>query len=91
MKLSKFKHMSEDKLAGRSRSSVGRDILFRGFPAPIKIGGSIFFDVDAVERWIQQQAEIPYAPTPVAIPKEGKRRGRKCKNFEGIKNENQEQ
>ena len=29
--------MSEEKLGGRSRSSVGRDILFRGFPAPKKL------------------------------------------------------
>lgn len=81
-KLLKFKVLSE-KLGGRSRSSVCRDIKLRGFPAPITIGRSVAWDEEAVDKWLEQLADTPYMPEPVAIPAPGKQRGRPAKtNYE---------
>ena len=79
MKLLNTKRL-EDKCP-RSSSSRYRDIKYRGFPPPIKIGGSNFWDDESVDQWLLQQAAIPYNPQPVAVPRQGKRRGRpsKCK------------
>ena len=63
----------------RSRSSTYRDIKYRGFPSPISFCGSIFWDEALVDAWLEQLAATPYIPTPVAMPKPGKRRGRKSK------------
>lgn len=76
MKLLNFSGLKE-KRGNRSRSSTYRDMENLGFPLPIRIGGSNYWDEEAVDRWTQLQAEIPYVPQPVAVPGEGKRRGRK--------------
>ena len=76
MNLINFKRLYEKR--PRGRSSTYRDIKYRGFPPPITIGGSIYWDEELVDRWLHQQAEIPYMPTPVAVPKPGKRRGRRA-------------
>ncbi len=86
MKLLNFSGLKE-KRGNRSRSATYRDMKNLGFPLPIKIGGSIYWDEDAVDRWTQLQAEIPYIPKSVAVPKEGKRRGRK-KNQGDVNHEN---
>lgn len=78
MKLIKFKKLSE-KLGGRSRGSVDRDMKKRGFPTPITVGRSVAWDEEAVDRWLQEQAAKPYQPEPVAVPAPGKRRGRPSK------------
>lgn len=79
MNLANFKKLSK-KLGDRSRSSINRDMLLRGLPKPvITLGKTVLWDEDAVDRWLEQLANIPYVPTPVAVPKPGKRRGRKPK------------
>ncbi len=78
MKVIKFKELSK-KLGGRGRNAIKRDMEKRGFPKPMKIGRSTVWDEDAVDRWLQEQAEKPYLPEPVAVPAPGKRRGRRKK------------
>ena len=67
------------KLDNRSKSSVYRDMQ-NGFPKPIVLGKTNLWDEDAVDAYLQGLASIPYRPKPVAVPKEGKRRGRKPKS-----------
>lgn len=69
-----------NKLGGRSRSSIFRDIKQRGFPPPFTIGRSAVWDEKAIEEWLEIRANIPYAPQQVAVPSPGKRRGRRSKN-----------
>jgi len=79
MNLIKFKKLSI-KLDNRSRASVQRDMELRGLPKPvITLGKTVYWDEDAVDSWLEQLATIPYSPNPVAMPKPGKRRGRKRK------------
>ena len=73
----KFPTLSE-KLGGRSRPSIQRDMRDRGFPKPINLGAnSTVWDEEAVDNWMRELAEAPYIPKPVAIPKPGNKRGRK--------------
>jgi predicted DNA-binding transcriptional regulator AlpA len=78
MKVIKFKELSK-KLGGRGRNAIKRDMEKRGFPEPMKIGRSVVWDEEAVDTWLQEQAEKPYQPEPVAVPAPGKRRGRRRK------------
>jgi predicted DNA-binding transcriptional regulator AlpA len=75
MHLINFKTLAK-KLGNRSRSSVYRDML-KGFPKPIVLGNTNLWSVDAVDQYLQELAEVPYQPQPVAVPKDGNRRGRK--------------
>lgn len=65
MKLINFKRLSE-KLGDRSRSSVHRDMRDRGFPLPISFGGSVAWDEEAVDLWLDNLAATPYEPKNVA-------------------------
>lgn len=77
MNLITFKTLSK-KLGDRSKSSVCRDMA-KGFPKPaIVLGKTNLWDEDAVDLYLQELAAIPYAPKPIAVPGEGKRRGRKA-------------
>ncbi len=78
----KFPALS-NKLGGRSRASIQRDMRDRGFPMPINLGAnSTVWDEEAVDEWMRQLTEAQYIPKPVAIPKQGepKPRGRKRKS-----------
>ncbi len=60
MKLLNVKQLRA-KRGGRSRSSTYRDVEAGRLPQPIKIGGRIYWDEDAVDdhlrKMIRQQAE----------------------------------
>lgn len=80
IKYLRFPALSE-KLGGRSRASIHRDMIDRGFPKPIKLGpNSVVWDEEAVDAWCAELAKAEYAPVPVApgsakgrIAKGGKR------------------
>ena len=44
------------RLGSISRATLWRWIEQRGFPRPVVIGHVRLFDVEAVERWIEEQA-----------------------------------
>lgn len=69
----KFPALSE-KLGGRSRASIHRDMRDRGFPKPINIGAnSVVWDEELVDAWLEQLAAAEYVAVPVAP---GAKRGR---------------
>lgn len=73
-KFLKFPALSE-KLGGRSRASIHRDMRDRGFPKPINLGAnSVVWDEEAVDTWCDDLAKVEYEPVPVAP---GSKRGRK--------------
>lgn len=73
-KFLKFPALSE-KLGGRSRASIHRDMRDRGFPKPINLGAnSVVWDEEAVDAWLDGLAQTQYEPVPVC---QGSRRGRK--------------
>lgn len=56
----KFPALSE-KLGGRSRASVHRDMRDRGFPQPINLGAnSVVWDEGAVDSWMDALAQKQY-------------------------------
>jgi predicted DNA-binding transcriptional regulator AlpA len=62
----KFPALSE-KLGGRSRASIHRDMRDRGFPKPINLGAnSVVWDEDLVDVWLEELAQIEYKPVAVA-------------------------
>lgn len=68
------------KLGGRSRASIQRDMENRGFPKPINLGGNtVVWDEEAVEAWVEKIAEAGYTPISVAP---GVRKGRKPRTVE---------
>lgn len=83
-----FKALSE-KLGGRSRSSVCRDIKNKGFPAPITLGRSVMWDEEEVENYLSQLAELPYDPKPVR-GKGGRNANNEAKSPDTVVNENGE-
>ena len=76
-----FKTLSK-KLGNRSKSSIFRDMI-KGFPRPIVLNGTNLWSVDAVDQYLQELAEVPYQPKPVAVPRAGKSRGRKKQQIGG--------
>lgn len=69
----KFPALSE-KLGGRSRASLHRDMRDRGFPKPINLGAnSVVWDEALVDEWIEQLVIAKYEAVPVAP---GAKRGR---------------
>lgn len=72
-KFLKFPALSE-KLGGRSRASIHRDMRDRGFPKPINLGAnSVVWDEEAVDCWLDELAKMQYEPVSVAP---GAKRGR---------------
>lgn len=72
----KFPALSE-KLGGRSRASIHRDMRDRAFPKPIKLGAnSVVWDEAAVDAWCDELAKVAYSPVPVAP---GTPKGRRAK------------
>lgn len=71
----KFPALSE-KLGGRSRASIHRDMRDRGFPKPINFGNSVVWSEQAVDAWLDELEKIQYVPVPVAP---GSKRGRRPK------------
>lgn len=70
----KFPALSE-KLGGRSRASIHRDMKDRGFPKPINLGAnSVVWDENSVDIWVEGLAKTEYEAVPVAP---GSKRGRK--------------
>lgn len=62
----KFPALSE-KLGGRSRASIHRDMRDRGFPKPINLGAnSVVWDENLVDVWLEELAQIEYKPVSVA-------------------------
>lgn len=62
----KFPALSE-KLGGRSRASLHRDMRDRGFPKPINLGAnSVVWDETLVDEWIEQLTKNKYEAVPVA-------------------------
>lgn len=71
--LLKFPALSE-KLGGRSRASIHRDMKDRGFPKPINLGAnSVVWDESLVDIWLDELTKIGYEPVAVAP---GAKRGR---------------
>lgn len=69
----KFPALSE-KLGGRSRASLHRDMRDRGFPKPINLGAnSVVWDEALVDEWVEQLVKAKYVAVPVAP---GAKRGR---------------
>ena len=86
MNLINFKTLSK-KLGNRSKSSIYRDMLNGLLPKPLVVlGKTNLWDDDAVDLALLQLAQIQYAPAPVAVPKDGKCRGRKPKRTESAHN-----
>ena len=76
MKLLRFPKLSE-KLGGRSRASVFRDMRTRNFPKPVQIGlTAVAWSEEAVDAWIAELIAAEPKKKPVAP---GSRRGRKAK------------
>ncbi|EKD97178.1 MAG: hypothetical protein ACD_23C01023G0002 [uncultured bacterium] len=76
-KFLKFPALSE-KLGGRSRASIHRDMRDRGFPKPINLGAnSVVWDEEAVDAWLDELARTQYQPVSVAP---GAKRGRPRKH-----------
>jgi predicted DNA-binding transcriptional regulator AlpA len=48
----------QEKLGGRSRSSIYRDVEFGRLPNPIKIGARLYWDEAEVDAAIQNLKEI---------------------------------
>jgi predicted DNA-binding transcriptional regulator AlpA len=62
----KFPALSE-KLGGRSRASIHRDMRDRGFPKPINLGAnSVVWEEGLVDVWLEELAQIEYKPVSVA-------------------------
>jgi predicted DNA-binding transcriptional regulator AlpA len=78
MKLIKFEKVSEI-CGGLCKSTIYRHMEKRGFPKPRQIGGRVLWVEEEVGEWLLEQVNRPYEPQPVAIPKQGKRRGRHAK------------
>jgi len=77
-KFLKFPALSE-KLGGRSRTSIHRDMRDRGFPKPINLGAnSVVWDEEAVDAWCDALALEQYKPISVAP---GVKRGRPRKSL----------
>ncbi len=51
-----FQQLSE-KLGGRSRTSIYRDIAAKRLPEPLKIGRRSYWDDAEIEAYIHQQGE----------------------------------
>jgi len=76
----KFPALSQ-KLGGRSRASIHRDMRDRGFPKPINLGAnSVVWDENSVDLWLEELAKVEYVPIPVAP---GSKRGRPRKQVAG--------
>lgn len=77
----KFPALSE-KLGGRSRASIHRDMRDRGFPKPINLGAnSVVWEEALVDAWIDELAKQQYEPVAVAP---GVKRGRKPRPKLGV-------
>lgn len=78
----KFPALSE-KLGGRSRASIHRDMRDRGFPKPINLGAnSVVWDEETVDAWVEQLKQTDYIPAQVAP---GVKKGRKPKSQQANK------
>ena len=65
-KFLKFPALSE-KLGGRSRASIHRDMRDRSFPKPINLGAnSVVWDENSVDVWLEELAKVEYKPVSVA-------------------------
>ncbi|MBK5926862.1 helix-turn-helix transcriptional regulator [Rhodobaculum claviforme] len=52
-----FRDFREQYLGGRSRGAVYNDIAAGRLPAPLKLGGTLFFDIDEVEAHLVRLRE----------------------------------
>lgn len=56
MKLLSFKDL-QDKLGGRSRSSVYRDVSLGRLPEPVKFGSRLYWPEDQIDEMLAKLAE----------------------------------
>ncbi len=53
MRFISFKQLCE-KLGGRSRSSIYRDLEHGRLPQPVKLGGRLYWVEDDVDAWLHK-------------------------------------
>lgn len=54
-RLIRFSELIEEKRV--SRQTIYNWIKRKNFPQPIKVGGAVFFDTEAIDQWILDQAQ----------------------------------
>ncbi len=55
------------KLGGRSRSSLYRDIEHGRLPPPIRLGGRLYFEENALDAFLMSRASCSPSKTPSSL------------------------
>jgi predicted DNA-binding transcriptional regulator AlpA len=76
MKYLTFSHL-RSKLGGRARSSIYLDVEAERLPAPIKLGGRLYWREDEVDEWLRLATvdAKKRSEDRAAVSREGKRYG----------------